>query len=275
MVNWYRQKVCFFILICSFLDKQSVSVAIDSQGQFASNSVLVNQEQKANGWLARQVISCAAINPAYQQVYSFEIKNYYINLCQLGSSFYYHRQSRFNPSNSLLVPAQAVFGGNVFQATNGKATYFVGKDGDRHYSSVMPNSNEIVFEPELQPPSSDLSQDLAEANSDLPTDNLAANQASLELDNRGKNSQQSKPVLTCLGEQSAFYPHLDSWQKLIGKSTATANQYATNNGHSFAYDNRTPEQALITTNQGTAINLNIATVSKTIERVCIESAVEN
>ncbi|HEY9769258.1 MAG TPA: hypothetical protein V6C71_12330 [Coleofasciculaceae cyanobacterium] len=224
MVNWYRQKVCFFILICSFLDKQSVSVAV-TVGQFASNSVLVNQEQKANGWLARQVISCAAINPAYQQVYSFEIKNYYINVCQLGSSFYYSRQSKFNPSNSLLVPAQAVFGGNVFQATNGKATYFVGKDGDRHYSSVMPNSNEIVFEPELQPPSSDLSQD-AEANSDLPTDNLPANranQASLELDNHGKNSPQSKPALTCLGEKSAFHPRLDSWQKLIGKSTATAN----------------------------------------------------
>lgn len=128
----------------------------------------------------------------------------------------------------------------------------------------MPNSNEIVFEPELQPLSSELSQDLAEANSDLPTDN------------RGKNSQQQfQPTLTCLGEKSAFHPHLDSWQKLIGKSTATANQYAINNGHSFGYDNRTPKQALITTSQGIAINLNIATVSKTIEEVCIESAVEN
>lgn len=263
MVNWYRQKVCFFILICSLLDKHSVSVAIDSQGQFAANSVLVNQEQKANKWLARQVISCAAINPAYQQVYSFEIKNYYINLCQLGNSFYYRRQSKFNPISSLLVPAQAVFGGNVFQATKGKATYFVGKDGDRHYSSVMPNSNEIVFEPELQSPSFDLSPDLTKANSDLPTDNL------------GENSQQSRPALICLGEKSAFDPRLDSWQKLIGKSTATANQYATNNGHSFAYDNQTPEQAIITTSQGTVIDLNIATVSETIERVCIKSVVEN
>ncbi|MGF1589581.1 MAG: hypothetical protein ACFCU7_10095 [Pleurocapsa sp.] len=257
------------------MDKQSVSVAIDSQGELASNSVVVNQEQKANGWLAHQVLSCAAIDPTYQDVYSFETENYYINICQLGSNFYYRRQSKFDESNTLLVPAQAVFGGDVFQAANGKVTYFVGKDGDRYYSSVMPNSNEIVLEPELQLPSADFSPDSAQANSRLPTDNLAANRAnpvSLDIENSGESSQQSQQALICLREESASHPRLDGWQKLIGKSTATANQYASNNGHSFVYDNQNPHRAVITTSQGAIINLNITAINETIEGVCLQPA---
>jgi hypothetical protein len=107
--------------------------------------------------LADKTLECQKINVAYQEIYSFETENYYINVCQLGNNFYYHRQAKLN-DDLLLIPAQAIFGGSIFQASRGKTTYFVGRDGDRHYSSVMNNDHEIVFEPELQLPASSLSR---------------------------------------------------------------------------------------------------------------------
>ena len=88
-------------------------------------------------------------NSLYLEIYGFETKNYYINICQSDSSFYYHHQSKHNAENALLIPA-TLLRGNVFQAISGKTKYFVGRDGNVHYSSVMQNNSEIVLEPELQ-----------------------------------------------------------------------------------------------------------------------------
>ncbi|MGL5079151.1 MAG: hypothetical protein ACRDBG_25405 [Waterburya sp.] len=104
-----------------------------------------------------KTIECQKINVAYQEIYSFETENDYINVCQLDNNFYYHRQAKFN-NDVVLIPAQAIFGGSIFQASSGSTTYFVGKDGDRFYSSVMSNDHEIVFEPELPLPASSLSR---------------------------------------------------------------------------------------------------------------------
>ena len=270
MINWYIQKTLLLLFIGSCWSQYPLKVtAYQSNDRF-----LVDKKTETVNLIAQINLKCETINPAYQEIYSFETENYQINVCQLGDDYYYHRQSKLNQS-IISIPAQAVSLGSVFQATDGKATYFVGKNGDRYYSSVMQNNNEIVFEPELQP-TPVLSQEIAEANSALPKDDLSSNQtnnASLELDSPDDNI--SEQALICTTEKTAFHPHLDGWQKLIGKSPETANKYAVNNGHNFVYDEQTPELALINTKDGAIINLSIGSSNETINQVCIESESES
>ena len=229
---------------------------------------------EVDNWLARQQNSCQNINSAYQQVYSFQTDNYYINICQDRDSFYYHRQSKLDDDKTLLIPAQAISHGGVFQATSRGITYFVGKDGDRYYSSVMQNDNEIVFEPEL-PPSADtvLAKDIAETNSRLQGEGIEADRATnASLSERPENYSYSSQQTFCTGANTSN-SYLN-WQELLGESLYTASQYAFNNGYSFIYDAQTPEQALITTSAA-IVNLNIAVNSDTIEQVCIRPLAEN
>lgn len=207
---------------------------------------------------ATEVVECPQINAAYQEVYSFETENYYINVCQLDNDFYYHRQSKIDSTNNIFVPAKPVFNGSVFQATVGKIDYFVGIDSDRYYSSVMLNSNEIVLEPEIESTTLQVSE---------VTDRSLQN-ASLELDSPQETAQTS----ICAGEKSAFHPGLDGWQKLIGSSTRSANKFAVNNGHNFDYDRtENPNFAFITTKAGEIIDLSVVPASEIVERVCVRS----
>lgn len=300
---WYKQKTLFLISIAFFFSKQSVEIAtardsnsIDSnwledsafvdsnQSKLLAQSTVLREagdssivELKLDNWLAKKRNSCQNINSAYREVYSFETDNYYIDICQLGDSFYYRRQSKFDDDSTLLIPALLISRNGVFQADSKGTAYFVGRDGDRYYSSVMLNDNEIVFEPEL-PPSPDpvLARDIAEANSQLPADGDIdrATNASLELDRAEETLNNPQQASICTGANT-LNSHLDSWQQLLGKSLDKANQYALDNGHSFVYDAQTPEQALITTKEGAIINLNIATTSDTIERVCLRTLAEN
>lgn len=258
MINWYKQQTLMLIVACSLWSRQAFSVAANT--------------------LASEAISCSNINAAYQEVYSFETENYYINICQLERKFYYHRQSKLN-GNNILAPAQTVARGDVFQATVGKITYFVGVDSDRHYSSVMLNNNEIVFEPEIQSSTSTPSLQIAEISSqgksstdyqNNQTNDRNLSNASLGLDDSGADSASP---LVCAREKSAFHPHLNGWQKLIGKSTISANQYALSNGYNFSYDQENPNLALITTQDGATINLSIASNTEVVEQVCIQSEV--
>lgn len=269
MINWYQLKTLLSLIVFFYWSGQPLTVkALTSSEKFLSDQKIATAD-----WTAQVVHQCETINPAYQEVYSFETENHHINICQLDNEFYYHRQSKSNQS-VVLIPAQVVLPGNVFQATDGKTNYFVGRNGDRYYSSIMKNSDEIVFEPEL-PQSPSLSQDIAQANSSLPQDS-GTNQtdnASLELGS--PNSSISEPALICTKEKSAFHPHLYGWQKLIGKSRAIANKYAANHGHDFVYNEQIPELALINTKDGAIINLSIASGNETIDEVCIESQSKN
>ena len=269
MINWCtwcRYQAVFIVLCCSFFSRQLTSTALE-RSKLSDSLNSVTPQLDLERWLARTAVRCEAIDPAYLEVYGFETQNYYIGICQLADDFYYYRQSKHNQTE-ILIPAQSV-SRDFFQATDGKTVYFVGKDGGRYYSSVMQNNNEMVFEPELQLPSATLSQDVVDTNPEVPQ----ANNASLELDKLGENSEPIARV--CVSEQSAFHPRLDGWQKLIGKSPDTANKYAVNNGHNFSYDDRTPHSASIATEEGTVIDLNIATVSETIEEVCVQPLAEN
>ena len=240
MTNWYKQLTLLMAAASSMW----------LEPPFADADALVTD-----------VVECREIDPEYQEVYSFETENSYINVCQLDSNFYYYRTSKLDSNSNILAPAKAVFRGDVFQAKVGKINYFVGMDSDRHYSSVMLNNNEIVFEPEIESTSTPT---IAEVG-----DHSLQN-TSLELDSSPEDTEQ---ILICAREKSAFHPRLDGWQELIGESTRSANEYAVNNGHSFDYDRvENPNLAFITTEAGTTINLSIVPTSKIVERVCLQSS---
>jgi hypothetical protein len=130
MINWCKQNALLLLITSSLWSGQSSSV---------TDSIITKE------------VKCHNVNTAYQEVYGFQTENYYINICQLDDEFFYYRQSKLNASNKLLIPAESILRGDVFQATAGKTTYFVGIESDRYYSSVMSNNNEIVFEPEILP----------------------------------------------------------------------------------------------------------------------------
>ncbi|MEM8719308.1 MAG: hypothetical protein AAGE84_08355, partial [Cyanobacteria bacterium P01_G01_bin.39] len=262
-IDWCRQKTLFAIALCSCWSVNSDVLAM---------TALTRLESKASLIIAQKLTQneCQQANSTYREVYSFETEYYLINICQLNNNFYYYRQSKYDESDQVLISAQPVDRGNVFQASDDQATYFVGKNGDRYYSSVMQNDDEIVFEPELQSSNSDLSGDLTEVNSSLPakTRLTPTENASLELDNRGATSEQS---VVCTREKSTFDPRLDGWYKLLGKSTTTASKYAANNGYDFIYSEQKPEIASIIVEDEAVVNLSITTPSATIEQVCIQS----
>ena len=243
------------------------------QDEIISGYNILPTDYRQNSKLSPEESSCQKIDTIYKDIYNFETENYYISICQQGNNFYYHRQSKLDPTKVILIPARVAFGGNVFQATSGKTVYFVGKEGDRYYSSVMLNSNEIVLEPALLPTPTSFTPDIIDRGLSFSFDDVKLNNldqtinASWHLkfsaDRRNKHNS-----LTCIQDSSVLNPNLDRWQNLIGKSTKVANDYAVNNGHSFIYDRVSPYKALIETKEGKIINLNIAS-DKIIEQVCV------
>lgn len=277
MINWCQQKTLLLVIFCSLgCNTLPTLAASEVDPRLESNfSSTIEEKSKFDSLITQANRECKAINSTYHQVYSFETEDHLISICQLGDNFYYHRQSKLDRTNAILIPAQTVFGGTVFQASSGRTTYFVGKNGDRYYSSVMQNNNEIVFEPELQSPPAQLSQDIVQANTSFTVDNLKPNQsnnASLELDSP---SDGGESALICTREKSAFNPRLNGWQKLLGKSTEIANKYAVRHGHEFIYNSQNPTLASILTKEGSVVNLKIAPANETIERVCVQPEANN
>ncbi|WP_319420381.1 hypothetical protein [Pleurocapsa sp. FMAR1] len=287
MINWYKQIYLFVILIGSFFWGHS-SLLATSKTRVVSNSsniYFTKNNQEINIPVAQKAEACASIDSKYREVYSFETEDYYINICQLEGSFYYHRQSKSNQDETILAPAQAVFSGDIFQANYGKMVYFVGKDGDRYYSTVMQNNSEIVFEPEVEPPVSVSIVKPTVSNVGIINNLEQDRKANLELNNQGITEKS----LICT-RSFDFNRDLDGWQKLIGQrllhplrakpalsvgqSADTANQYTINNGYNFVYNGDVSKQALIETKEGTVVNLNIATMSQTIKRACVQPVVE-
>ena len=278
MISWYRQKYILLIIIGFTLGGQKPLFAkqIVNFNQTPNVEVLSKMVFQNNRLLVQREDLCQKVDSEYQEVYSFETEEYYINICQSNNNFYYHRQSKVDSDDNFLAPAKSVFGGDVFQATNNRTIYFVGKDGDRYYSSVMHNNSEIVFEPELEEPilsvenSREKTRDTSIPVSSFQLDSQV--EVDLELDAPRDLTQES---LICANKSSAFHPDLNGWQKLIGESSDSANQYALKNGHDFSYLSTASGEATIKTKEGVLINLNIATNNDLIEQVCIQPVAEN
>ncbi len=272
MINWYKQIYLFIILIGSFFWGHSSLLATSKTKAISnsSSSYFTKSNQEMNIPIAQNAEACASIDSGYREVYSFETEDYYINICQLEGSFYYHRQSKSDQDKAILAPAQSVFSGDVFQANYGKTVYFVGKDGDRYYSTVMQNNSEIVFEPELEPPISVSIVEPTLSDVGIKVNNLEQDgKANLESNSQGI----TKKSLICT-RGFDFNPDLGDWQKLIGQSGDIANQYAVSNGYNFVYNGDASKKALIETKEGTVVNLNIATMNETTEKVCVQPVVE-
>lgn len=269
MNNWCKRTALLLMLTggivgtkLSDINAHEVKIILNNNYETEANKKTEVYENQSK-FLAQKTSSCTQINLTYQEVYSFETENSYISICQLENSFFYYRESKSEQQSTLLIPAQAMFSEDVFQATSGKTTYFVGRDGEHYYSSVMQNSSEIVFEPELQSPPPKI------ATSGYEVSNVNSNNSisHAELEDSENNNKQSS---VCTKNKSALHPSLNGWQQLIGKSTNTANKYALNNGHKFIFNENTPDKALIKTETGATINLNVATISDKIERVCVQ-----
>lgn len=222
-----------------------------------------------------QKYSCQEIDSIYREIYSFQTDNYHISICQLEDSFYYYRQSKLENTSNTLVPAQLVFGGNVFKAVEGKTIYFVGKDENRYYSSVMLNNNEIVLEPEILPTPVSFSRDIVDSGVSFTFGNVTLSSlhqtTNVSSPHRFLQSEQNGiGHLVCIRDSSVLNPRFDDWQNLLGKSPDIANKYATNNGHNFVYDDLSPDRAVIKTKDGKIVNLNIAATGAVIEQVCVQ-----
>ena len=170
--GWCKQAILLITTIYCYGSITVPSIAEKSEQQidFEYNQLPTNYQPEDRS--SEEKLTCQRVDTTYRSVYNFEIENYYIDICQGENSFYYHRQSKLDPTNTTLIPATAVFGGNVFQATNGKTIYFVGKDGGRYYSSVMSNNNEIVLEPALLPTPTAFTPDIIDSGVSFSFGNL-------------------------------------------------------------------------------------------------------
>lgn len=272
MISYYKQEYTLLVLVIMWF------ILGKHKPLLATRTIDFNQtpniENLTNAILPNQLLFalrenlCKQVNTEYQEIYNFETESYYINICQSNEDFYYYRQSKTDPNDTLLTRAKSVFGGNVFQATDNKTIYFVGKDEERHYSSVMRNNSEIVFEPELEESVLSLGgSNQKPIEPSIPVKNLQLESkvgVDLDLDSP---ENLTKDSLICTNNSSAFHPDLKGWHKLIGQSSNTANQYALRNGHDFSARSG---EATITTQEGILINLNIATNNNLVERVCIQ-----
>ena len=110
----------------------------------------ISKEDKSRLLIAQNSSVCHQIEEGYQEVHAFETQNVHISICRYNQQFYYHRKSKHNPNHTVLLPAENILNGNVFQAVDGRKTYIVGTNTEGYYSSVMHENNEIIFEPELQ-----------------------------------------------------------------------------------------------------------------------------
>lgn len=204
---------------------------------------------------------CQQLGDSFKEIYAFETQNYYINICHQGQNFYYHRQSKSDPENTILLPALRVFGGNIYQAVDGKITYFAGLNSDGYYSSVMHNNNEIIFEPELKSASSSRRNTWTSSNDNSE---LNLKNSNLESYDRGEENWR-----VCTDNSRDVNPRLSGWQRFIGQSPETISHYAVEQGHSFTYGDRSSDKAFVNTKDGLMVILNLNELQETISRICV------
>lgn len=200
---------------------------------------------------------CQQIGQEYQEVYSFETQNFQINICRLKESFFYHRQSKINPSYTIFLPAELVYGGDYFQAVNGNTVYLVGRNADGYYSSVMQDNDKIIFEPELN-------------YSSATAQNSSVSNLNNKEGNYQANTNSSDRV--CTSDKNNLRSTLSDWQEFIGESPETVSKYALSNGYHFSYKDNSLSEAIVDTTNGLQVILNIETTTQTVNEICVNSA---
>lgn len=200
--------------------------AFEAQPLYATSSnVILNEVQtlkdKSIPLFAQQNRVCLRLATKYSKIYAFETQRFCISIYRVGDKYFYLRQSKANPEELLMLPANAVFGGTIFQAIDGKTIYFVGIDANGYYSSVMQNDDEVVFEPEIQPPLVDLPNN--SGSKQTLTENIPFLTDSSDEPLENMDDFQQKTDWEICTQEEQTNPLINSWQKLIGTSIKTAN----------------------------------------------------
>lgn len=69
--------------------------------------------------------NCQQISNNYQEVYAFETRSFYINICQQGDNYFYSGEAKQSDTNSIFIPATPLEHNRGFQAKNGNISYVV------------------------------------------------------------------------------------------------------------------------------------------------------
>ncbi|AFZ33897.1 hypothetical protein Sta7437_0282 [Stanieria cyanosphaera PCC 7437] len=215
----------------------------------------LNQKQDSLLLVSNRPI-CQKIGRDYQEIYSFETQNFYINICRLEDNFFYYRQSKLNPRYQILLPATLVFGGDYYQAVDGHTVYLVGINSDGYYSSVMQNNNEIIFEPEIQ-------------SSSTIAQNSWSNNLNLNENNEDTNTEQLSQI--CTNDKNDLRPSFSGWQEFIGTSPEVIGKYAVSNGYDFSYNSDNVAEAIINTTNGLQVIFNIEKTTQIVNGICVNS----
>lgn len=214
-----------------------------------------NQNQNSLLLVSNQRI-CQQIGREYQEIYSFETQNFYINICRLKDNYFYHRQSKLNPRYQIVLPAKLVFGGDYYQAVDGHTIYLVGMNSDGYYSSVMQNNNQIIFEPEIK-------------SSSTIAQNSWTNNLNLNEDNENANANEMGQI--CTNDKNDLRPSLSGWQEFIGTSPEVVGKYAVSNGYDFSYKSDDVAEAVVNTTKGLQVIFSIEKTTQTVNEICVNS----
>ena len=152
MIN-YRPRILLLIVLSLAVGKvvgvnARAKNLSDNSESFLSSSI--DSKFVSPPFYAQLPKPCQKLGPNYKKLHGFLTHNFYIGICARGEKLYYYRYSKSNPKKNILVKATPVLGGKVFKATKGKITYFIGRNSDGYYSSVMQPNHEILVEPEVK-----------------------------------------------------------------------------------------------------------------------------
>lgn len=269
-MNSLWQKTIISVLLCcaaaigcsGLAEKNTTIKGLRGQTLFESPFSLTSSQENAKSLLVGQKnYSCQSIDPEYRDFYSFETHNYNISICRQGEEWFYFRESKSDES-LLILPATLVFGGDAFQAIDGKTTYFVGINSDGYYSSVMYGSDRMIFEPELpKVPTAVIRQQ---------KETVTPVEVSTPENVETQNSDLSNSFWrVCTEDSNDLHPYLNGWQKFIGKSPNVINEYATIEGHNFSYSGAETDAALVETTDGLMVTLDITRITETIASICV------
>jgi hypothetical protein len=276
-MNSVWRKTIVFILFCfgatiacsSLTDRKLLTTeGLQVQTLLQSPSLLKQNRVDSQSLLVGQKPPlCQSINPEYRDFYNFETHNYNISICRQGEEWFYYRESKTDSDDALILSATVVFGGDVFQAIDGKTTYFVGINSDGYYSSVMYGNERMIFEPELPKNSTTATTTATQKPQKIVNSVEVSTPKNVDLQSSDFNTGYWR---VCTEDRDDLHPYLNGWQKFIGKSPNVISEYATIKGHSFSYSNFKTDAALVETTDGLMVTLDLTQIGKTIGGVCVK-----
>ncbi len=90
--------------------------------------------------------NCQQIDTQYQETYSFETLNFYINICAKGDRYFYTGEAKQGNIGSTFLPAYPLENQQGYQADNGNITYIVSTVSQEGVLIIKQNGRQIALE---------------------------------------------------------------------------------------------------------------------------------